>query len=231
MAKEKTLHKNDEGRKMLIIDIIKAYKDFKLDVNFTADREVTVILGPSGSGKSTILNCIAGVAKPDNGRIAMDNDVYFDSEEGYILPIHRRRVGYVFQSYALFPHINVFKNIQYGLNNYKEAGTNDEVYRFAEAFKIEKLLKKYPYQLSGGEKQRVALARSLIIRPKVLLLDEPFAALDKRTKQILYNEFLEIKKKWNIPILMITHDEGEAQYLGDRIIRISNGCLINDTAL
>lgn len=216
---------------MLIIDIDKSYKDFKLDVNFTADREVTVILGPSGSGKSTILNCIAGVVRPDNGRIAMDNDVYFDSESGYILPIHKRRVGYVFQSYALFPHINVLKNIQYGLNNYKEVGTIDEVYRFAEAFKIEKLLKKYPYQLSGGEKQRVALARSLIIRPKVLLLDEPFAALDQHTKQILYNEFLEIKKKWNIPILMITHNEEEAQYLGDRIIRISNGCLINDTVL
>lgn len=229
MVKEKTLYKDDEGRKMLIIDMKKSYKDFKLEVNFTADREVTVIVGPSGSGKSTILNCVAGVTSPDTGVISLNDEIFFDSYIEKTLPVHKRRIGYVFQSYALFPHINVYRNIKYGLNNYHLPSDNDQVYRFAEVFKIEKLLKKYPYQLSGGEKQRVALARSLIIKPKLLLLDEPFSALDNNTKQILYNEFLEIREEWNIPILMITHDEEEARYLGNRIIRISNGHMIDDT--
>lgn len=216
---------------MLIVDVEKSFKDFHLKISFSATAGVTAILGPSGSGKTTILNCIAGVVKPDEGQITMGDDSYYGSKENFFLPIHKRRVGYVFQSYALFPHMNVFKNIQYGLKNHQKTNTSNEVYQFAKIFNIEKLISKYPHQLSGGEKQRVALARSLITKPKVLLLDEPFAALDQPTKQILYNEFLKIKNKWQIPILMITHDEKEAQYLGDRIIRISNGYLIDDVLI
>ncbi len=214
---------------MLNIDIEKTYKDFKLNVNFTAPEGINVILGPSGSGKTTILNCIAGVVKPDVGQISMGKEIYFSSMQNLSLPIHKRRIAYVFQSYALFPHMNVYKNIQYGLKNYQRHKDYREINNFAQIFKIEGLLKKYPYELSGGEKQRVALARALITKPKILLLDEPFAALDQLTKRILYNEFLDIIENWKIPILMITHDEWEAQYLGNRIIRISNGALINNS--
>ncbi|AKL94873.1 molybdenum import ATP-binding protein ModC [Clostridium aceticum] len=215
---------------MINIEIKKQYNGFQLEVNFKAYNEVLVILGSSGAGKSTILNCIAGMVYPDAGKIFSEDFIFFDSEKNINMPVFQRRVGYVFQSYGLFPHMTVDKNIRYGLKNYpflKGEERFDPQY-LMESFKISHLKNKYPYQLSGGEKQRVALVRTLVLKPRILLLDEPFCALDYGTKKVLYNEFMMIKSNWNIPIILITHDEEEAKLLGDRRLRLRNGRVLEE---
>ncbi len=216
---------------MLAVEIEKSFQGFSLKVDFNIKNEVLVIVGPSGSGKSTILNCISGIIQPDKGKISIQDEVVFDSDCHKNLPVENRKLGHVFQSYALFPHMTVEKNIMYGLKNHENTMTDQEVDCLIEKFGIKHLLQKRPQQLSGGEKQRVALARSLVIKPNLLLLDEPFAALDQETKEKLYEEFLEIKKEWNIPILLITHDEFEANYLGDKTIKLYGGSLVEKVAV
>jgi len=211
---------------MLRVNIIKNLNNFKIDVAFEMGKETVVLLGPSGAGKSTILNCIAGLVKPDIGSISWYDQALFDSDKGINLPVRARKVGYVFQAYALFPHMSVSKNICYGVNEKDVIGNPKAlVMEIMEKFHISGLANKYPHQLSGGERQRVALARSLVIRPKLLLLDEPFSALDTETKAMLYHEFLQLKNEWNIPIILITHNEEEARLLGDRLISIKQGQL------
>lgn len=209
--------------KMLAVDIEKCYQDFSLEIDFKIENEVLVLLGPSGSGKSTILNCISGIVQPDAGKIEIQEEIVFDSNYQKNLSVKKRKTGHVFQSYALFPHLSVEKNIKYGLKNHEDTMTEAEVDELTWKFGLKDLLHKYPHQLSGGESQRTALARSLVIKPNLLLLDEPFTALDCETKEKLYEQFFEIKGEWNIPIVLITHDEDEADYLGDKIIRINNG--------
>jgi len=208
---------------MLAIDIEKTYQNFNLKIDFRIENEVLVLLGPSGSGKSTILNCISGIIQPDAGKIKINGQIVFDSNHQKNLSVKKRKTGHVFQSYALFPHLSVENNIKYGLKNHENTMTENEVNSLVEKFGIKHLLDKYPHQLSGGESQRTAVARSLVIKPKLLLLDEPFTALDNQTKENLYEQFFKIKTDWDIPIVLITHDEREAEYLGDKIIRINNG--------
>lgn len=203
---------------MLGVNIKKRINNKYISVNFKIKNEVLVVLGPSGSGKTTILNCISGIINPDEGEIVLENKVLYSSIKKINVKVKDRKIGYVFQDYALFPHMNIYNNIKYGLND-----KNDKkVYEIMNLFKISHLKKRYPYQLSGGEKQRVALARSLLTKPKALLLDEPFSAVDKDIKQILYNEFEIISKELSIPIVLITHDEEEANRLGDKIYKIEN---------
>lgn len=212
---------------MVRVDIFKKLKYFNLDVNFSVDKEMLVIQGPSGAGKTTILDCIVGIKVPDEGKIMINEDLIFSSIQKTCIPIKDRNVGYVFQNYALFPHMTVKGNINFGL---KSKGLNDLSYSdyLSEIFQLEHLENRYPNQISGGEKQRVALARALATKPNLLLLDEPFSALDNETRDTIYKEFIEFKKIWKIDIIMITHNDEEANLLGDRIIRIDKGNLINN---
>ena len=209
---------------MLKVNISKRLNSFNIEADFEVGQETVALLGPSGAGKSTILNCVSGILLPDTGEISCGDIVYFDAKEGINLPVQSRRVGYVFQSYALFPHMTIEKNVLYGVNG--GSGKENSYLEILDKFKITNLAKKYPHQLSGGEKQRVALARSLVIKPSILLLDEPFSALDRETKNDLYQEFLQIKDEWKIPIILITHNEEEAKLLGDKLIMIRSGQLV-----
>jgi len=212
---------------MVIINIFKKLNYYNLNVNFLVNKEMLVIQGPSGSGKTTILDCIAGIKVPDKGEILINESLVFSSAKKTSIPIKDRNVGYVFQNYALFPHMTVKDNINFGL---KSKGLKDLSYSdyLLEMFQLKHLKNRYVNQISGGEKQRVALARALATKPKLLLLDEPFSALDHETRDTIYREFIEFKKIWKIDIIMITHNDEEANLLGDRIIRIDKGALMNN---
>lgn len=201
---------------MLSLDIRKKFNSFELDVRFDVDKEIIVLFGASGAGKTTILNCITGLVHPDSGKITLNGRKLFD-ENQKPLAIQKRMIGYLFQNYALFPHMTVEKNIRYGMKDH------DLVYSLIEVVGIGHLLHSYPHQISGGEKQRVALVRALATKPEALLLDEPFSSLDSKTKKDCHNELLRLHSLWKIPIIMVTHDDEEARKLGDRILRLENG--------
>ncbi|WP_432664005.1 ATP-binding cassette domain-containing protein [Wukongibacter baidiensis] len=217
---------------MLKVDIRKNYSEFNVSARFEIANEVAVLLGSSGSGKTTILNCIAGLSVPEYGDIRIGDKTIFSSFDGTNIQTRDRRVGYVFQNFALFPHMNAYKNIKYGVKNIRKSfyknrdSKKDMVETIMKKFKILHLKDKYPHQLSGGEKQRVALARAFLSNPQILLLDEPFSALDKETKEILYNEFIKLKAECSIPIILVTHNEEEANLLGDKILRIVEGEIV-----
>lgn len=207
------------------VKLFKKLEFFDLEIEFGLKRETLVIQGRSGSGKTTILDCLAGIKSPDIGEIKIEDSVVFSSLSKVNKPIRARGIGYVFQNYALFPNMTVGENISFGIDKKKKEDLNYVDY-VMNSLKIEKLSEKYPHQISGGEKQRVALGRALSVKPKLLLLDEPFSALDTETKEHVYGEFLQFKKDWNISTIMITHNDEEAKWLGDRIIHIKDGKLI-----
>lgn len=213
--------------------ITKKLHNFGLDVDFTMDKELMVIEGPSGAGKTTILNCIAGIGKPDSGIITVGKKELFNSETGLDLVAEKRNIGYLFQNYALFPNMTVRDNILYGLKNkdaYKQKSSRKELLEYAdymmETLGIMQLADRKPSRISGGEKQRTALARALVIKPSLLLLDEPFSALDEDTKTIVYEEFAEFKNTLQIPIILITHDHRESELFADKIITLKKGRII-----
>ncbi len=210
---------------MIFVDVAKKLKYFDLNVRFEMNNEVLVILGPSGSGKTTLLDCISGIKQPDEGCIKINNSIVFDSSGKVNSPVKDRRIGYVFQDYALFPHMTVKNNILFGV---KSKGISDTGYceSLMGMLGIKHLEGRYPPQISGGEKQRVALARAMAVKPELLLLDEPFSALDSETKQKVYNEFLGFKNKCDIDIILITHQAEEAKLLGDRFIQLKDGIVI-----
>jgi molybdate transport system ATP-binding protein len=177
-------------------NITKKLDHFTLQVEYEFERGVLAIQGESGAGKTTILNCIAGLMKPDQGLIRFGDQKVFDSSHKIDVPTRNRRLGYLFQNYALFPNMTVEQNINYGLKNlteYKDKTTRQEMLQYSDyimkTFGIHHLKKKFPDKISGGEKQRVALSRAIVTRPRLLLLDEPFGALDEKTKKIVYEEF------------------------------------------
>ena len=189
-------------------------------INLNIDKgEYVSILGSSGSGKTTLLRVIAGLEKQDGGSIMMDNEII--SNESIMIAPEKRNIGLVVQDKALFPHLNVIKNIMFGIRNQsnKQNTAND----IMKLFKIEKHKNKFPHELSGGEQQRVALARSLAPNPKLLLLDEPFDGLDVELKSELHNEVQKIVKLKEITVIMVTHDHNEAKLLSDRIFSIEKG--------
>ena len=189
-----------------------SYKDQEVlkNINLSLDLgERVSILGESGSGKSSLLRCIAGFENINNGKISLKNEIV--SSETFLLPTEKRGVGMVVQEKALFPHLTVKKNILFGIES--NSNKNEIVSELAELFKIEKLLDKLPGQISGGEQQRVAFARSLAPSPSLLMLDEPFSALDDKLKQELYYELDKIFEKQELSILLVTHDREEAQIL------------------
>lgn len=207
---------------MLTVDITKMLQDFALQVKFSLENDILVLFGPSGCGKTTTLRCIAGLMKPDGGTITHNGEVLFSAETKAFVPPRQRRVGYMFQDYALFPHMNVKKNIFYGVK--QQGNQADELYeRLTNLLKIGHLAGRYVGQLSGGEKQRVALARALMAEPAILLLDEPLSSLDQDTRQELQTELKELQQLWGIPFIIVTHDFQEAKSLGDRFLFLDRG--------
>jgi molybdate transport system ATP-binding protein len=201
---------------------------FLLDVSIEAVPGVTILFGPSGAGKSTLLDCIAGLLQPNAGRIASGEEVLFDSERGVNLPPQKRRIAYVFQSLALFPHMSVEANVSYGLADLDDAERSARVGAILEAFRVEKLRTRKPGEISGGEKQRVALARSLVTLPRVLLLDEPLTGLDAELKASIVEDLRAWNAAQEIPILYVTHNRDEVDALGERVIAMEQGRVIAD---
>lgn len=201
-----------------------SYKDQEVlkNINLSLDLgERVSILGESGSGKSSLLRCIAGFENINKGKISLKNEIV--SSDTFMLPTEKRGVGMVVQEKALFPHLTVKQNILFGIES--NSNKNEIVSELAELFKIEKLLDKLPGQISGGEQQRVAFARSLAPSPSLLMLDEPFSALDDKLKQELYYELDNIFEKQELSILLVTHDREEAQILTSRSLKLSQGSL------
>jgi molybdate transport system ATP-binding protein len=187
------------------------------------EGRVTVLFGPSGSGKTTVLRALAGLDRPDEGRIAFEGETWFDSAGGLFTPPQARRVGFLFQEYALFPHLSVRSNVAYGLHRTSRRERAVRVEETARRFGVADLLDRRPAQLSGGQRQRVALARALAPRPR--LLDEPLSALDAPTRDELRGELRELLERSGVPAVVVTHDRTEAMALGDRLAVLVDGSI------
>ena len=196
---------------------------FVLDVSIEVSPGITILFGASGAGKSTLLDCVAGLARPDEGQIVAGGEVLFDSARGIHVPTPKRRTAYVFQTLALFPHLSAEENVAYGLTDLREEERREQVEAILKAFRVEKLRKQRPDKISGGEKQRIALARSLVTEPRVLLLDEPLTGLDAELKASIVDDLRAWNAAKGIPILYVTHSREEVDALGERVIALDNG--------
>ncbi|MBR5700921.1 MAG: ATP-binding cassette domain-containing protein [Oscillospiraceae bacterium] len=205
----------------LLVDIEKKLRDFSLKVSFEADREVLALLGASGCGKSMTLKCIAGIEKPDQGRIELDGVVLYDSERHVNLPPQQRKVGYLFQQYALFPNMTVTQNIRCGVRDKKRAA--EVLPEIIAAMHLTGLEEAHPNRLSGGQQQRVALARILVNEPQLLLLDEPFSALDSQLRFQLEEELRRTIARFGKTVLLVSHNRDEVFRLADRIAVMNRG--------
>ena len=193
-----------------------ALEDINLSIN---DGEIVTILGPSGCGKTTLLRVIAGLERQSRGTIKMNDQII--SNEKFMIPPEKRSIGLVVQDKALFPHLNVINNVVFGIQKNKEKYNLAKDY--LNIFKVEELADKYPHEISGGEQQRVALARAMAPHPNILLLDEPFSALDQSLKTELHHETKKIFREQGLTVLIVSHDKDEAKFLSDRLIYIENG--------
>lgn len=208
----------------LCVDIRKDFGNFRLSVNFETQDLVTGLLGASGAGKSLTLKCIAGIERPDSGRIVLNGRVLFDSQKGIDLRVQDRKVGYLFQNYALFPTMTVKKNILAGLHNEKDRSLRERIYNeTVQMLHIGDIQDQKPSTLSGGQAQRVALARILVNRPDVILLDEPFSALDTDLKIELEPQLLEVLKQYGKTVVLVTHSKDEASLLCDHVAMMADG--------
>jgi molybdate transport system ATP-binding protein len=207
----------------LIVNIKKKLKGFQLMVDFEADQNILGILGASGSGKSMTLRCIAGIETPDEGKIVLNDRVLFDSRRRINLPCQERKVGFLFQNYALYPHMTVEKNIGFSLSGLPNDQRAKKVQKAIEMMHLKDLEKRYPAELSGGQQQRVALARALVVEPEVLLLDEPFSALDEYLRNKMVNQLMETLSHYQGSTLFVTHNMEEAYRLCKKIMVIDHG--------
>ena len=207
----------------LRVDIEKRFPGFRLRMDFETGDGVLALLGASGCGKSMTLRCIAGVEKPDRGRIELDGRVLYDSERHICLPPQRRRVGYLFQQYALFPNMTVAQNIACGVRErrQRQAAVDGMIARM----RLEGLEELKPHQLSGGQQQRVALARILVGQPELLLLDEPFSALDSHLRFRMEGEVRQAIRAFGKPVILVSHDRDEVYRLADRVAIMGGGCV------
>jgi molybdate transport system ATP-binding protein len=203
---------------------------FDLDVAFRSDVARLVLFGPSGAGKSLTLKAIAGLLRPDAGHVRVDAEILFDRAAAVDLPARARRFGYVFQEYALFPHLTVRQNIAFGLTpglrNPRRDAAAPAVERWLDTLELRPFAARYPDQLSGGQRQRTALARALAAEPRALLLDEPFAALDTSLRDRLRDELKELQARIALPIVLITHDRADVDAFADDVVSISGGRVV-----
>jgi molybdate transport system ATP-binding protein len=208
------------------VEITKQLPEFTLDVAWSAGDGVAVLFGPSGAGKTLTLQCLAGLIRPDAGRIVVDDRVLFDSAAGVDLPPQQRRVGYVFQGYALFPHLTVGQNVAFGLRDRPRAERLSRAAEVMERLGLGGLTHRRTGELSGGQRQRVALGRALAIDPALLLLDEPLSALDAPLRRSLRDELRTILSGWGTAAVLVTHDFTEAYQIADRIVIYESGRVI-----
>jgi molybdate transport system ATP-binding protein len=212
---------------MLSVDLRKQFRTaasrFQLQISAEFPPGFSVLFGPSGAGKSTLLDCIAGLLKPDEGNIRLGEQLFFDARQRISLPAQQREIGYVFQSLALFPHLTVQENVAFGIAGTSAAPRAEKIDRILNAFHIQGLAKRKPGELSGGEQQRVALARSLVTEPRVLLLDEPLTGLDAGLRQSILQDLREWNAANRVPILYVTHNREEVDAIGERVVAILDG--------
>jgi molybdate transport system ATP-binding protein len=206
---------------------------FELDIAFTSDVQRLVLFGPSGAGKSKTLMMMAGLNAPQQGRVVFKDKVLFDSRSGIHLPARQRGLGYVFQDYALFPHLTVRQNMGFALaqgwSNPSPAHQDPAIDHWTEVFQLQAVADLYPEQLSGGQRQRTALARALVASPSALLLDEPFAAMDRPLRQRLRSELLQLQTELSLPMVLITHDEEDVQAFAQEVIQVDKGRVLSDS--
>jgi molybdate transport system ATP-binding protein len=210
---------------ILKVSARKKLRDFSIDVDICIESNVAVMLGPSGHGKTTVLNMIAGITRPDDGKISIGNTLFFDSSKGISVGMEKRNIGFVFQDYALFPHLSVFENVAYGLKarGSPVAEIQLRVMRELERLAISNLKNEVPARLSAGQRQRVALARALVIDPCLLLMDEPLSALDMQLRSRVRSELKELLHKLEIPTIIVTHDVLDAVGLGGTVMVLEHG--------
>jgi molybdate transport system ATP-binding protein len=199
---------------------------FALDATFTADQGITVLFGASGSGKTTTLRSIAGMVTPDAGKISLGDSVYFDSAARVNLAMQKRRVGFVFQDYLLFPHLTAAENVAYGAKARQERARRQHVDGLLKLLGVDYAAGRRPAELSGGEQQRVALARALASDPAILLLDEPLSAVDVTTRSRLLDEIVEVQQKTAVPFLYVTHSPADAVRIGDELLVMAEGRIV-----
>ncbi len=210
----------------LEVSLVKRLAGFTLDAQWSAGDGVAVLFGPSGAGKTLTLQCLAGLLQPDAGRIVVDGTVYFDAATGVDLPAQRRRVGYVFQGYALFPHLTVAENVGFGLRDRPRAERLERTRAVVGRLGLDGLEDRRPGELSGGQRQRVALGRALAIEPTLLLLDEPLSALDAPLRRALRDELRALLTQSGVAAVVVTHDFAEAYRLADRMVVYAAGRVI-----
>lgn len=201
-------------------------QSFRLDVNAEFSPGVTAIFGASGSGKSTWLECIAGLQRPDQGEVALDGEAWFDHAGGMDVPPRRRGIGYLFQSAALFPHLTIRANVEYGLHDVPRLQRRSIAQRSLDAFHINHLADKRADGISGGERQRVSLARALVRNPRCLLLDEPFSALDLGAKTGIMDDILAWNRERPVPVLLVTHALEEVLAMAERVVVVELGRIV-----
>lgn len=208
---------------MLFVDVTKRLGDFTVSARFETTGGVTALFGPSGAGKSTIVSMIGGLVRPDSGRIALGEDVLFDSEAAVDMPPHRRRIGYVFQEGRLFPHLSVRQNLDYGrwMNGLP---IDPAAFRHTcDLLDIGHLLERRPGRLSGGERQRVAVGRALLMQPRLLLLDEPLASLDVARKREILPYLERLRDEARVPMVYVSHQAAEARRIATNVVRLEAG--------
>lgn len=208
----------------LTVNINKKFKDFTLNINIDTQGKSTGFLGASGCGKSLTLKCIAGTATPDSGRIILNDRILYDSQKKINLLPQKRKVGLLFQNYALFPNMTVLENIEIAIKDKRDKKAISD--KMLSMFHIGKLYNRYPHQLSGGEQQRVALARMMAYEPEVMMFDEPFSALDSYLKDQLQQELLEVLKEYKGDVIMVSHNRDELYHFCKSIVVISKGQMI-----
>jgi molybdate transport system ATP-binding protein len=211
---------------VLSVDVDKRLGEFSVSVRFETVSGVTAVFGPSGAGKTSIINMVAGLVSPDHGRITLDDTVLFDSAARVNVPAHRRRIGYVFQEGRLFPHLTVAKNLDYGRRMQGLAANSTEWRRIVALLDIAHLVERRPGRLSGGERQRVAIGRALLMRPRLLLLDEPLASLDTARKREILPYLERLRDEAGVPMVYVSHHAGELRRLATSVVRIDAGRVV-----
>jgi molybdate transport system ATP-binding protein len=211
---------------MLRVDVTKTLGATTVEAAFASEGGVTALFGRSGAGKTSLINMIAGLLKPDRGRIEIDGEALDDTEKRIHVPPHRRRIGYVFQDARLFPHLSVAQNLDYGRRMNGLTFDTAEQTRITTLLDLEDILQRRPGKLSGGEKQRVALGRALLSRPRLLLLDEPLGSLDEERKSDILPYLLRLRDQAGVPMVYVSHDPGEVRRLATKVIRLQDGKVV-----
>lgn len=208
-------------------NMVSGDRHFSLDVAFSSASKRIALFGPSGAGKSLTLRAVAGLLRPDGGRIVVNGRVLFDTDARINVAPQARKVAYLFQDYALFPHLTVAQNIAFGSRrgwlNPPRRAVSVEARRWVDAFELGAIVGSYPNEISGGQKQRVALARALMLKPDILLLDEPFSALDSQLRGKMRQELNALQRQLDVPMLLITHDPADVDALADEVFEVREG--------